>query len=79
MAGPIPSPAWWLNLQAHPDATVDLEDGTPAVTASKANADEQTRTFKVSKDVNPYAALRSRDTTVVIFEPRRETNPANPD
>ncbi len=49
------------------------------MTARKANAEEQTRTFKVSKDVNPYAALRSRDTTVVIFEPRRETNPANPD
>ena len=38
-----PEPAWWLNLQAHPDATVDLEDGSRAVTARKANAEEQTR------------------------------------
>src|SRR5687768_17565010 len=22
-----PEPAWWLNLQAHPDVTVDLADG----------------------------------------------------
>ncbi len=60
---------------------MDLEDGPLAVTARKANADEQTRTFKVSKDANPYAALRSRETTVVIFEPRRQPNecPAKPD
>ena len=25
-----PEPAWWLNLQAHPDATVDLVDGSRA-------------------------------------------------
>jgi deazaflavin-dependent oxidoreductase (nitroreductase family) len=67
-----PEPAWWLNLQAHPEATVDLHDGPRAVTGRRANADEQTRVFKVAKDVNPYAALRSRDTTVVILEPRRD-------
>src|SRR4249920_1047270 len=26
-------PAWWLNLQAHPDATVELPDGPRAVRA----------------------------------------------
>ena len=26
-------PAWWLNLQAHPDASVDLVDGSRAVRA----------------------------------------------
>jgi hypothetical protein len=25
-------PAWWLNLQAHPDATVDIVDGSRRVT-----------------------------------------------
>jgi hypothetical protein len=24
-----PEPAWWLNLQAHPDATVERKTGTP--------------------------------------------------
>jgi deazaflavin-dependent oxidoreductase (nitroreductase family) len=28
-----PEPAWWLNLQAHPDATVDLPGGSRAVRA----------------------------------------------
>ena len=27
-----PEPAWWLNLQAHPEATVELLDGSRAVT-----------------------------------------------
>ena len=26
-----PEPAWWLNLQAHPDATIELADGTRPV------------------------------------------------
>src|SRR3712207_4286521 len=29
-------PAWWLNLQAHPDATVDLSDGARPVRARAA-------------------------------------------
>jgi deazaflavin-dependent oxidoreductase (nitroreductase family) len=29
-------PAWWLNLRARPDATVDLVDGPRAVTARAA-------------------------------------------
>jgi hypothetical protein len=29
-------PAWWLNLQAHPDASVDLADGSRAVRARAA-------------------------------------------
>ena len=30
-----PEPAWWLNLRAHPDATVELPGGTRDVTASR--------------------------------------------
>jgi deazaflavin-dependent oxidoreductase (nitroreductase family) len=33
-----PEPAWWLNLQAHPDVTVVLPDGPRAVHARAANA-----------------------------------------
>ena len=36
-------PAWWLNLQAHPDATVDLPGGPRAVTARAAEGDERPR------------------------------------
>ena len=36
-------PAWWLNLQAHPDTTVDLPGGPRAVHAHAANEDERPR------------------------------------
>ena len=36
-----PEPAWWLNLQAHPDATLDLPDGSRAVTARAAAGEER--------------------------------------
>ena len=36
-----PEPAWWLNLQANPDATVDLLDGPRSVRARAAGADER--------------------------------------
>ena len=70
-----PEPAWWLNLQAHPDTTVDLVDGSRAVHARAANADERprlwTRWAHYDKDLDAYAARRSRPTQVVILAPRR--------
>ena len=36
-------PAWWLNLQAHPDIEVDLKDGHRLVTARAAVGDERDR------------------------------------
>ena len=38
-----PEPAWWLNLQAQPDTTVDLVDGTRAVHGRAATGDERAR------------------------------------
>ena len=38
-----PEPAWWLNLQANPDAIVELPGGRRAVTARAANEDERRR------------------------------------
>ena len=32
-----PEPAWWLNLLAHPDATVDLADGSRLVRGRAVN------------------------------------------
>src|SRR5215211_3356530 len=34
-------PAWWLNLQANPDARVDLVDGPRPVRARAAEGDER--------------------------------------
>jgi deazaflavin-dependent oxidoreductase (nitroreductase family) len=66
-------PAWWLNLQAHPDASVDLADGSRAVHARAAQGDERSRLWArwrdVGDDVDSYATLRSTETAVVVLEP----------
>jgi deazaflavin-dependent oxidoreductase (nitroreductase family) len=67
-------PAWWLNLLAHPEARVDLADGSRLVRGRAANEDEWPRLWArwaaFNKDQDAYAALRSRQTQVVILEPR---------
>jgi deazaflavin-dependent oxidoreductase (nitroreductase family) len=69
-----PEPAWWLNLQAHPDVTVDLPGGSRAVRGRAANAEERPRLWAkwaaYDKDLDAFAARRSRETAVVILSPR---------
>ena len=72
-----PEPAWWLNLQANPGATVVLPDGSSrAVTARAAVGAERQRLWQAFVDLrssaftNANAALRSRETAIVVFEPR---------
>ena len=69
-----PEPAWWLNLQAHPDTVVELVDGSRAVHARAADPDERPRLWArwavYDKGLDAYAARRSRETAVVILEPR---------
>lgn len=69
-----PESAWWLNLQAHPDSTVELIDESRAVHARAADGDERPRLWArwavYDKGLDGYAALRSRETQVVILEPR---------
>ena len=71
-----PEPAWWLNLQAHPDASVDLVDGVRAIHARAAVGDERRRLWArwahYDKNLDGYAARRSRETAIVVFEPRTE-------
>ena len=67
-------PAWWLNLQAHPDVTVDTVDGPRQVTARAAQGAERERLWdrwrQLDKDLDAYAARRSMETAVVVLEPR---------
>ena len=69
-------PAWWLNLQAQPDVTVDLPGGSRAVHARAANQDERPRlwarwaAFNKDEYLDGYAARRSRETAVVILSPQ---------
>jgi deazaflavin-dependent oxidoreductase (nitroreductase family) len=69
-------PAWWLNLQAHPTASVVLADGSRTVRARAAEGDERARLWArwrdVGTDVDAYATLRSSETAVVILEPLPE-------
>ena len=69
-----PEPAWWLNLQAHPDVTVDLPGGSRNVHARAADKGERPRLWArwagYDKDLDAFAARRSRETAVVILSPR---------
>jgi deazaflavin-dependent oxidoreductase (nitroreductase family) len=71
-----PEPAWWLNLQANPEATVELLDGPRKVTARAAIGEERARLWKRFVDLgssaftDACAVLRSSETALVIFEPR---------
>lgn len=68
-------PAWWLNLQARPDATVEIPDaGTSAIHGRAAQGDERERLWarwrEMGDDVDSYATRRPSGTAVVVLEPR---------
>lgn len=67
-------PAWWLNLQAHPEASIDMRDGPRQVTGRAATGEERERLWsrwrEIDKNLDGYAAMRSTETAVVILEPR---------
>jgi deazaflavin-dependent oxidoreductase (nitroreductase family) len=67
-------PAWLLNLQAHPRASVKVADGLPRrVSAHVARGPERDRLWALWRTVEPkldeYAALRSTQTAVVVLAP----------
>jgi deazaflavin-dependent oxidoreductase (nitroreductase family) len=66
-------PAWWLNLQANPDATVILKNGKRAVRASAATGTERTRLWarwqEMGDDTEGFAKRRSTETAVVVLAP----------
>ena len=75
-------PAWWLNLQARPDAVVELMDGSRPVHARPATGEERARLWArwrelgkrsgeaMIADMDTYAARLSREPAVVVLEPR---------
>ena len=73
-----PEPAWWLNLQAHPEATSSCPTDRAEVTARAAVGDERARLWASFLALNSSAfndasaALRSRETALVVLEPRPE-------
>jgi F420H(2)-dependent quinone reductase len=68
-------PAWWLNLQAHPQAVVELPGGIRReVLGRAAVGPERERLWQTFRELDEkldgYAARRSRETAVIILEPQ---------
>jgi deazaflavin-dependent oxidoreductase (nitroreductase family) len=67
-------PAWWLNLQAHPEARVEVAGGGHAVRGRAAEGEERARLWarwgEIDENLDAYAALRSTETAVVVLEPQ---------
>jgi deazaflavin-dependent oxidoreductase (nitroreductase family) len=70
-----PEPAWWLNLQAHAEAVVELSGGVRREVLARAAAGEERerlwqRWRELDRNLDGYAARRPHETAVVVFEPR---------
>ena len=69
----IDEPAWWLNLQANPEAMVHAVGGRRLVRGRAAVGEERARLWdrwrEIDTNLDGYAALRSGETAVVILEP----------
>jgi deazaflavin-dependent oxidoreductase (nitroreductase family) len=68
-------PAWWLNLQANPDAMVELAGGATRLVRGRAAAGEERerlwrRWCEIDGNLDEYAARRPHETAVVLLEPR---------
>ena len=67
-------PAWWLNLQAHPEVRADVADGPRVVRARAAQGEERDRLWarwqEIDKNLDAYAERRSEETAVVVLEPQ---------
>jgi hypothetical protein len=70
-------PAWWLNLQSNPAATVELPDGRREMRARAAVGAERDRLWATFRDypgwgadINALAAHRPGETAIVVFEPK---------
>jgi deazaflavin-dependent oxidoreductase (nitroreductase family) len=67
-------PAWWLNLEANPEAVIRLKGQTERrVRARQAEGEERERLWRqwaaIDNDLDAYAAPRSVATPVIVFEP----------
>jgi deazaflavin-dependent oxidoreductase (nitroreductase family) len=68
-----PEPAWWLNLQANPVGVMEIDGATSQVRGRAAEGEERDRLWQrwreLDTNLDGYAAMRSRETAVVVLEP----------
>jgi deazaflavin-dependent oxidoreductase (nitroreductase family) len=73
MGGAPRHPSWYLNLQANPQAEIQVKDQTLAVVARTASASEKPRLWKLVTEVWPnydvYQSRTNRDIPVVVLSP----------
>jgi deazaflavin-dependent oxidoreductase (nitroreductase family) len=76
----LAEPAWWLDLQSHPEATVQSKDGVRSLHARLAQGAERGRLWsrwgEIDKNLDAFAARRPTETAVVVLEPRDGAAPA---
>ena len=73
-AGADADPAWWRNLQAAPDATVELGGRRYPVHAREVAGDERDRLYarfeEASSQYRGYRETATRTIPVIVLEPR---------
>ena len=72
-----PEPAWWLNLQANPEATLALAGSTSIpVVGRRAEGEERDRLWArwrhYDKQLDGYATRRPGETAVVVLDRRAD-------
>lgn len=70
-------PAWWLNLEAHPDAVIRLADKQPRPVRARLSTGEERellwrRWVAVDPRIDAFAGRRSTETPVIVLEPRNQ-------
>ena len=74
-AGAPENPAWFYNLKAHPEATIEIGPDTVPVTARVASPEEREPIWTRQKQDQPgfaeYEQKTSRQIPVVVLEPAR--------
>jgi deazaflavin-dependent oxidoreductase (nitroreductase family) len=72
-AGAPTNPAWYHNLKAHPDATIEVGDSTLSVVATEATGPERERLFEAQVKRSPqfgeYQSKTDRAIPVMILTP----------
>ncbi len=73
-AGAGVEPAWWRNVEAKPEATVELRGRTTRVRARPATSEERARLWpefvRRDRTFSEYERATTRQIPVVILEPR---------
>jgi deazaflavin-dependent oxidoreductase (nitroreductase family) len=66
-------PAWWLNLRAHPQARVQVRNGTRDVIAHAASGQEREELWQrwkaLDRRLDDFARRRPTETAVVVLTP----------